>query len=276
MILVEMAEDSAPGRDLADALTRLAPGASTDSDLTATRWVVESRTPVLRVVPHPNRDACGYNPPTVHAVYSVRWSLPVLCQYRQRGYVPDCPACASIRSWEGLTASTPLPPPTDDELTHVRWEDAAEASTLRATIAAPPELDLSHLSPAELKLLGGYEQAAEVARQRQATQVRNGRSLARYNWAGLAADVVELHTTLTPPRLTPLQRVAVGGVRVYLLEQDVINARKGLAQLSRNARAVINPKTGKPAHTKTIIAAYGGITRVTLDAYLRENEPAGD
>ncbi|MFD8705877.1 hypothetical protein ACFV1W_25280 [Kitasatospora sp. NPDC059648] len=278
MILVEMAADSAPTRDLVDELARQLPGESTGSGSAATRWAVESRTPVLRVVPHPDDDACGYDPPTTHAAYSVRWSLPVLCQYRESGYAPGCEACASIREWEYLTKDGITPPAPADELVHTWWEDIAEVTTLRAKIvpaeqrlADLPEPDLSHLSPGQIRLLGGEEKAAQWAHRQQVVNVEHDRSATRYDWPRLAAALVELRTTLSAPRLTPLQRVAVAGVRVHLIEQDLTNARKSLAQLTRNARAATDPATGKPTAKKTI-ARYGGITRVTLDAYLSSSD----
>ncbi|MFF2751141.1 hypothetical protein ACFVVA_37095 [Kitasatospora sp. NPDC058048] len=276
MILVEMAADSAPTRDLVDVLAQLLPGQSTGSDPEATRWAVAARTPVLRVVPHPDVDECGYNPPTTHAVYSVRWSLPVLCQYKERGYAPGCEACESVRQWNDLNEGAPVPAPAEGEFTHTWWEDVAPVTTVRARIVPAdqrignlPEPDLSHLGEAEIRFLGGSEQAAEVARRHQVVQTQNDRTAARYDWPKLAEVLAELHTTLTPPRLDPLQRMAVGGVRVHLLEQELTNARRSLAQLTRNARAVTNPTTDKPAHTKTKVAGYAGITRATLDAYLR-------
>jgi len=225
------------------------PDGATDLTDEAVQAGAVSRAPVLRVVPHPNLDACGYNPPRTHCVYSVRWSVPIICQYRETGFAPGCPACADIRRWQLETGAERLPPAGPKGTPpHLWWEDMAEVANLRAG-----------LIPAEQRLAIPAEQQLAAA---------------LYDWSDLAGRVVGL-VTRTPPTLSPLQRVAVGGVLVALLEEELLSARQGLAQLSRTARTAADPRTGR-APAKGTIARFGGITRVTLDAYLRADGTAGD
>lgn len=139
-VLVEESPNAAPVQGLIRALRRCEYEVQTTRD-SGVLQTVESGGPVLRVTPHDNDDACGYQ--GTHAAYSLTWAIPMLCQFQQRldGLLPQeitqmgrvCAHCQkSIRGGDQAVLNPGC--------VHLAWWDLTVAQTLRAEPTPPEDL----------------------------------------------------------------------------------------------------------------------------------------
>lgn len=122
-------------------------------------------------------------------------------------------------------------------------------------IAANPGWDRVYRDRAELE--------ADL-RGRELETARGDRSASAFDWAPLAERLCVVADSLTPPRLDPVDRLRIAGIRLARARQAVTDARHSLYALARNALAAGVPKTA--------IASAAGVSRPTLDAWLAELE----
>ncbi|MFD8597659.1 hypothetical protein ACFV1L_21915 [Kitasatospora sp. NPDC059646] len=153
------------------------------------------------------------------------------------GPAGGAPACRTC-FLEVLSPDERLPP-------HLRWENVAQIGHVHAE-AIPG---------------GSFGPSTD----------RLGLDWAHLDWAGLAERIAEVHA-LRPPRLDRVQRVTVAGARVHALEQALVSARASLAQFSRNAWAADDRD---PSLTRAELAERAGVSRPTMNAYLKGTDSVG-
>ncbi|MEV8634358.1 hypothetical protein AB0395_22150 [Streptosporangium sp. NPDC051023] len=267
MILVECDENAAPTRHLLAALTRLTP----HTYATTGQALVDASLgehAVLRITPHPDHDECGFE--GTHATYTLRWSIPALCQFETTGPAPACHTCRAYEPYD-------LPP--DQVITqrvpeHLWWHDLTEPASLRAAVipaaerlAAAPTLALEGMDERHVALIGGPDNARRLLADRQHVAITSDCSAEVYRWDELAVTITDLHQQEVRA-LTPLERVMQGGAHLYQLLLRQAHTREGLARRMRNAQGA--------GATVVELQRYGGVSRPTVYTYLGavQNRPA--
>lgn len=81
-------------------------------------------------------------------------------------------------------------------------------------LATAPPVTLDGLNERQIRMLGGPEQALKVLRGRQRIDVEHDHSTDAYDWAALAAQIVEIARGLTPPALDAAQRAQAAAARL--------------------------------------------------------------
>ncbi|WNI19983.1 hypothetical protein [Actinacidiphila sp. ITFR-21] len=259
-LLVEATPESAPTRPLLMVLAGnwFADSRTVDARDAATR----DRLPVLRVTPHPDLDACGHA--AVHLAYTVRWSIPVPA--RQQVLPPAAP-------W-------PAPAQDDDEADeadNLGWHDLTPAQTLLAEPMPPAHLDalreqrlteadhaadtddLTGFTPQQLRLLGGPDGARRLLRDRGRASAGRTEWTERADWTALA-DRLETLRSAAPPKLTPVQRLALAGAARIILAQRQEANTQSLRDLTGH---ILASTALGPGDT----AALGALTRQTLNTW---------
>jgi len=270
-VWVQKWQDAAPTRLLVEALVAGGQRVRARAD-DAAALAVGLRGPVLRVMPHQDYDACGYE--GTHAVYTVTWAIPHLCQVPQppvlpargvEGLRPVCDVCADAARHDlGLLPEerTPVGP-------HVAWWDLTAPQTLRARRLAPEVLaaragEVPLPDPADvydadrLRLMGGAEQAAEIIALQRRLAIAADSTAGVYDWDDLAGRLAGLAARERPPRLDPEQRVALAGVRRLRALTEIDNATESLKGLMANTRS------SGPSRLEKL----SGVSRQTITAWL--------
>ncbi|MGV0101047.1 hypothetical protein [Streptomyces californicus] len=90
-----------------------------------------------------------------------------------------------------------------------------------------PPVDISHLTEAEITMLGGEDRARESAERQQRIAITRDRTTGIYDWAAYAATVID-QLDVPPRSLTPGQRAAAALAR-YLDAQRAESAARASA-----------------------------------------------
>ncbi|MEU5138033.1 hypothetical protein [Streptomyces californicus] len=123
------------------------------------------------------------------------------------------------------------------EVTTVRIERAA---VLPAPPVIPldqrpaPPVDITHLTEAELTMLGGEDRARETAERQQRIATANDLTVDIYDWAAYAATVID-QLDVPPRSLTPGQRAAAALARYLDAQRAEIAARASALSMTANA-----------------------------------------
>jgi len=153
--------------------------------------------------------------------------------------------------WHVISRIGHLPAPS-----RVPAEQRAIPVDTDAYIAANPSWDRFWNSRDELEAQLLHE-AVESARRDFSAET--------YLWGPLAARVLQLTDTLTPPKLAPIDKVRLAGLRLEMARKEIVSATMSLNCLAANA-----VQSGEP---KTTVAAAAGVSRPTLDSWLSKDLP---
>lgn len=269
MLCVERRPECAPTIALDDAVrAHMVPLRTLDWDLT------------LRVLPRytldPTPDNAHLPKATGLAWYDVVWSITTV-------HDPADPGSQPIDALNNLADATHVA--EDDGVLGLAWIDIAEVGTLPPPPLIPPEQRMGEvngdgvlvlvqdqidaMAPAELKFLGGNERAIERLTSMQRVAVASDYSARAYDWTTTAARVIELYTSLKPPKLTAEQRIRAGGARLVKARRAVADAERGQRALVRNAYAAAGGDL--PRGTRTNWITWSATTRPTFTTWL-DNE----
>lgn len=139
----------------------------------------------------------------------------------------------------------PAEPLDPESYAHVDWHDIASVGTLPPPAIIPAADRLAAL-PAAIR-----------------------------DWAGFVTEVVlPRYRSLTPPKVSPADRLWPAGARIWRAAQELENARTSAATLLRNAAAPIISAGGRPP--KTEWTARLGVSRPTVNAWLTPHAQHND
>ncbi|MBC2869873.1 hypothetical protein [Streptomyces mexicanus] len=270
-VMVHESEDAAPTLLLSHELSRRGALVATKTPAGA-GLAVENRGAILRVVPHPDLDACGFQ--GKHAAYSITWAIPTLCHAAPPLVLPATREEAA-RVWRrcltcGEAWGTKLSPSSQPHLT---WWDVTEPVTVRAE-EIPPATRAERavadpLPDPEPIASDPGDDTAELAEQRRNHLLRvaawTDMSPHIYDWPELAERLVALgdRPEVTWSQMTAEQRVSLVGVRRHLLLSELAATETSLRRLMYEASVLQD--TG-PVR----LSELSGVSRRTVPGWVTE------
>lgn len=156
------------------------------------------------------------HPATADAWYDLHWSHPAVVA-RDNGFDGDYP----VMEYALIAHVGTIPPPR---------QIPAEQR-----IAAAPPVTLDGVDEAAIRLYDGPDEALRIFRNQRDAAIRQDRRAETYDWAPLAAQIIDRARQLTPPKLTPGQRAHVAAARLLEALQRVPAARHSLTAHLANA-----------------------------------------
>ncbi len=235
--LVEEWPDAAPVRQLITALRAQEYDVFESRDQAA-REAVRWSWPLLRVTPHLNDDLYGFR--SVHAAYSLAYSVPVLCRY------PDELCVLPVHDLEMLRRACARCFPRDggqegriSGRLPVAWKDVTPPQTLRAEAVPPEEL---------------HERTQQAESWRMPPPEP-------YRWREFCDDLYEWEKANPAPALSAAEVLGMAGVERYVKQCE-------LAAIDDRIRVLL-----RQAHEEglgpTRLQALSGVSRRTIPGWLR-------
>lgn len=227
--------------------------------MAASKWGL-----VLRIIPQATG---GYPFPSPDAWYDAVWSIPARCSH-PHDVRPDC-------LWAYVDAQ-------DEGFTHVGWHDIATAGTLPAPPVVPfetrlaetpevTEADIDALEkrqPGAIKFMGDRDGIRKWFESERRAAVHADTTATRYDWDAQAQRVIDLYRSLTPPSLSPAERIMTVGARIQRAREEEEAAKMSARDLIRNAHNANAGTDDYPQGRKADWAKWVGVSRPTIDSWL--------
>ncbi|MFD5079568.1 hypothetical protein [Streptomyces sp. NPDC058371] len=270
-VMVHESENAAPTLLLSQELGRQGAVVARKTSVGAA-LAVERRAAILRVVPHPDLDACGFE--GKHPAYNVTWAIPALCHAKPPLKLPATPeeAAALWRYCPGCHESLA---PIGQQL-HLKWWDVTEPVTLRAEeVPAAVRVERADAEPLpDQDLPASQAEAAERGlaapdQERRAhlrrVAVWTDQSPHIYDWPTITARLLAIGEREAAPwaDLSAEQRVSLVGAHRHL-------QLAGLAATERILRRLMHEAADTQQSGPVRLSALSGVSRKTVPSWVTE------